>query len=524
MTRAEEDGTQTANGDRAADSARGFERWLKSPQRLAVLLVLAATVATVATSLGEIELLRASGVEFDPWDVLGPAATLMAGWALAAPLIFALARALARAPLAWPIVAGAHVATAGLCGCLFLAAEIRAQEWFQGAETTADAAEAVAFIEELQAFRALPPDEQDAVLAERRAERRARREGARPRGDRPTEDSARPDAPTAGDARTDAPGPGEPPPEDGRRPPERRGDGPPPGFGRRRGARGSFARSQTGTTVNLATGDFAGDFERRWLLRVPRYGLVYLLLAGLGLGARAYLVGRDRERLAASLRVRAAELEGALSEARLAALQGQLHPHFLFNALHSVGGLIRAERGPEALTALDSIGDLLRTSLDAGGEQFVPLERELELTRRYLAVEELRLGERLRVEIDAAPGLGEADVPAFITQPLVENAVKHGIAARTEGGAVHVRARADASGRSLVVEIEDDGAGFDPGTARRGVGIAHVEGRLDALFDGAASLEFAARAGGGTVARLTLPLDEEPLGEGHGAADAEAPR
>ncbi|MEL6712941.1 MAG: hypothetical protein AAFP86_04165, partial [Planctomycetota bacterium] len=89
MTRADEQGTHAASGVRTSDSERSFERWLKSPRRLAVLLVLAATVATAATSLGEIELLRASGVEFDPWDVLGPAATLMAGWALAAPLIFA---------------------------------------------------------------------------------------------------------------------------------------------------------------------------------------------------------------------------------------------------------------------------------------------------------------------------------------------------------------------------------------------------------------------------------------------------
>ena len=176
--------------------------------------------------------------------------------------------------------------------------------------------------------------------------------------------------------------------------------------------------------------------------------------------------------------------------------------------------MIRGERGREALTALDSIGDLLRTSLDAGGEQFVPLARELELTRRYLAVEELRLGDRLRVTIEAEPLLEQCEVPAFITQPLVENAMKHGIAARTEGGSICVSARRGDAPGTLIVDVTDDGSGFDARSkAKRGVGIRHIEERLTALFDDAAHLEYSAPETGGTRARLVLPLEDDEAPE-----------
>lgn len=261
------------------------------------------------------------------------------------------------------------------------------------------------------------------------------------------------------------------------------------------------------STANVATGDFAADFERRWRLRVPRYGIIYLALVLIGLGSRGFLIGRQREREAVDLERRAERLEAKLVEARLTALSGQLHPHFLFNALHSVGGLIRSAAPGRALTALTQIGDLLRTSLDAGGEQFVPLGREFELLRRYLDVEALRLGEKLRVEFAVDPALEECEVPAFITQPLVENAVKHGVSRRPEGGRVAITARA-VEGEILEISIENDGPA-PPDTPDEGIGLTHVRTRLETLFEGAGSLTLEALSEGeGARAVLRLPLDD----------------
>lgn len=432
------------------------ERWLGSPVRLGVLATGAAVFATAATTMGEIELREAGGFGADEWRIVWLEGAKWLGWALLAPALAALAAWIARVIEPWPLAALAHIPLALGVGCLFLGAEIKLQEWDQGPELTA---RWNARIEEQRRWRtefAENPERRDALRDQWRG---GRREG---------------------------------------RPPRRDGSE----FAR---LRDRFRRSR----VNIATGDFTADFERRWLLRVPRYALVYLALVGIGLGIRSFLHGRAREREAAELQIRAADLEAALGEARLAALKGQLHPHFLFNALHSVGGLIRSERGPEALTALSSIGDLLRTSLDAGGEQFVSLERELELVRRYLDVEALRLGERLRVDFDVDEALLPCEVPAFITQPLVENAVKHGVAPRPAGGRVTVRIGASDDGSDLVVEIEDDGPGYAPkGDTENGVGVRHVRERLAALFDEGASLVYETVAGEGTRARLVLPRED----------------
>ena len=191
----------------------------------------------------------------------------------------------------------------------------------------------------------------------------------------------------------------------------------------------------------------------------------------------------------------------------MTSLRSQLHPHFLFNALHSVGGLIRSDAPGHALTALDQIGDLLRTSLDAGGEQFVPLGREFELVRRYLDVEALRLGEKLRVELVSDPALEECEVPAFITQPLVENAVKHGVTRRTGGGLVAITARA-IEGEILEIIIENEGPA-PPAAPDEGIGLAHVRTRLETLFEGAGSLHLEERSEAeGARAVLRLPLDD----------------
>ena len=446
------------------ESTTTVERWLGSPVRLGLLAIGAAVFATAATTMGEIELREAAGFGADDWRIVWLQGAMWLGWALLAPALVMLAAGIARTVRPWPLAALAHIPLSLGVGCVFLGAEIKLQEWDQGPEMTARFRERI---------------EQQRRSREEGVSDQERRGG--PRGGR------------HGDARD---GRGDEDGEESRR--RRRGGG--AGFAR---LRDRFRRNR----VNIATGDFVADFERRWLLRVPRYALIYLVLVGIGLGIRSFLHGRTREREAAALQIRAADLEAALGEARLAALKGQLHPHFLFNALHSVGGLIRSERGTEALTALSSIGDLLRTSLDAGGEQFVSLEREIELVRRYLDVESLRLGDRLRVEIDVDEALLPCEVPAFITQPLVENAVKHGIAPRPGGGRVVVRAAAGADEPVIVIDVEDDGSGYSP-NGESGVGVKHVRERLAALFDDGASLDYESAADGGTRARLVLPRED----------------
>lgn len=432
----------------------GAERWLRSPIRLALLAGLAVVIATAATSIGAMELGSAGGIDEADVDVLRREGTLSLLWALATPVFLWVALKLSRAVKAWPLLLAAHIVISLVAGSLFLCAEIKLVEWGQTAEQTEAYAGFVAAREERSAaFRRDDPPP-------RRPEGRG---GAEGRGG-----------------------------------PEGRGaEGRP---GPRRRWRGRSAG------LTLATGDLGADFGRRFPLRVPRYALVYLSLVGIGLGIRAFLNGRTQER-------HAARLEQDLARARLEALRGQLHPHFLFNSLHSVGGLIRTSRGDDALTALASIGDLLRTSLDAQPEQFVPLEREVELIERYLEVESLRLGDRLKITLDVPEALLPAEVPTFIAQPLVENAIKHAVANRANGGAITLRASQE-MGVRLILEVEDDGPGFAPRSGHQGVGISHVRQRLEALFGETASLDVATRDEGGTRARLTLPLDDlDDLGD-----------
>ncbi|MEM8709874.1 MAG: histidine kinase, partial [Planctomycetota bacterium] len=418
-------------------------------------------------------------------SVLWRQGTLWLLWALMTPPIILLSVRLSKSGLSLPAVLALHVVLGSAVAAGILCAEIALIEAGQTADQTARMARRVQF-----ALEGRGPGE------------------GRPPGERPANgyrgDPERRDPERSNSERRDSER-GDPAPGERRR---GRGRGERPGGERDGGERGPgerFRRDRWLAAMNIATGDLVADFRRRWPLRLPRYLLVYFALIGLGLGIRAFLIGRAQER-------RTARLEADLNQARLDSLRGQLHPHFLFNSLHSVGGLIRTDRGQDALSALASIGDLLRTSLDAKPEQFVPLSREIELVERYLAVESLRLGDRLSVTLDVPEELREAEVPAFIAQPLVENAIKHAIASRTDGGALIVRAAAR-DGVQLILEVEDDGPGYRPKPGHEGVGLKHVRARLEALFAEDAALEIEDAQGGGVVARLILPLDDLEEGD-----------
>ena len=465
--------------------------------------------------MGEIELLRASEMVTDvaEWEIIVQSGATWLAWALVSPLLLAIAFQLARSSSHWPFAALCHLLLAFGVGSAFLAGEIAVQEALQGPTNTEFFCKLLERREESRERgpsserrrgRALGEDEQarrSEAPGEAEREIMLRDLPLRPSGDA-AELGPEPESGSLLEAASEEDGQGR-----ARRDRSRTED--------RETRRRPFDRDEARrlrrfgrySTVNVATGDFAADFERRWRLRVPRYGIIYLALVLIGLGSRTFLIGRKREREAVDLERRAERLEAELVEARLTALSGQLHPHFLFNALHSVGGLIRSAAPGRALTALTQIGDLLRTSLDAGGEQFVPLGREFELLRRYLDVEALRLGEKLRVEFAVDPALEECEVPAFITQPLVENAVKHGVAQRPEGGRVAITGRA-VEGEILEISIENDGPA-PPDTPDEGIGLAHVRTRLETLFEGAGSLTLEALSEGeGARAVLRLPLDD----------------
>jgi len=197
--------------------------------------------------------------------------------------------------------------------------------------------------------------------------------------------------------------------------------------------------------------------------------------------------------------VAAAEARLLAQQAQLVALRAQINPHFLFNALHSVGALVTSEPG-RADKALERLGDLLRYTL--GTEDEVLFAQEWRFTQDYLAFEQLRLGDRLRVNAEAEQTTMSILVPPLILQPLVENAVRHGIADRPEGG--HVALRASVEHACLVLQVTDDGRG-ETGSASGGLGLNSVRRRLAALYGDLATVNID-RAGTGFTVTIGLPI------------------
>ncbi len=211
-------------------------------------------------------------------------------------------------------------------------------------------------------------------------------------------------------------------------------------------------------------------------------------------------------------RFKARELHGSQLEARLAEAQNQvlrmqLQPHFLFNTLHSVSALI--ERDPAAADLmLSRLGDLLRRTLDLGGKQEITLRQELAILHDYLEIQRIRFQERLRVVEECPEALMDALVPSFMLQPQVENALKHGLVRRAQGGRIVLRARTDH--HALILEVEDDGEGLGRSTPGHGIGTANTRARLELLYGEDQSFDLLPVPTGGTLARIRLPLHDAP--------------
>ena len=251
---------------------------------------------------------------------------------------------------------------------------------------------------------------------------------------------------------------------------------------------------------------FAANPWFGWYKEPPRFESVliystnnllkYWMFAGVA--HALHYAWRNRQRAVAASR-----LEALLARAELDALRARLQPHFLFNALSALSELVH--RDPDAAEqAIVRLAALLRRTLDAADPE-VALDDELTFVSHYLEIERLRLGARLRVDWDIQPRVRGARVPHLVLQPLVENAVRHGLAPRAAAGWVRIAARAE--GGELVLEVDDDGVGVAAAPApASGLGIAHTRDRLHRLYGEGQRLEVTDRPGGGTRAAARLPL------------------
>ncbi|HUA26850.1 MAG TPA: histidine kinase [Steroidobacteraceae bacterium] len=199
-------------------------------------------------------------------------------------------------------------------------------------------------------------------------------------------------------------------------------------------------------------------------------------------------------------------MERTASEARLHALRTQLDPHFLFNTLNAVSSQVERDPGL-ARAMIEQLGDLLRLSLDSHGKQSIRLRDELAFTSRYLALQKIRFGDRLQIEVEVAADAADVFVPSLVLQPLVENAIRHGLSSRPQGGVLQVSARR--SDQHLVLRVEDDGVGLAPGWSLEedsGIGLRLTRERLAVRFpDSGSRFEISPRASGGTVVSIALP-------------------
>ncbi len=236
----------------------------------------------------------------------------------------------------------------------------------------------------------------------------------------------------------------------------------------------------------------------------------YWTVLGIQIAFRYYHQYQERRQQALRLELQASELQTRLVEARLSALKGQLQPHFLFNTLNAIMVLVRQGEGSRAEEMIARLSDLLRSVLEDVEAQEVPLRRELESLQLYLSIEEVRFQDRLRVEISAEPATLDAAVPHLGLQPIVENAIRHGIGRRSMAGRIEISA-AQVDG-SLQIQVRDDGPGLPPGglDTARGIGLANTRARLQQLYGDAARLTLENGAEGGAVATMTLPYRAEP--------------
>jgi two-component system, LytTR family, sensor kinase len=242
-----------------------------------------------------------------------------------------------------------------------------------------------------------------------------------------------------------------------------------------------------------------------WLVNSIQTSVVLFLWCSLYFSIKQWQQSaQERERL-----LRA---EAEVRDAKLSALRHQLNPHFLFNSLNAVSTLILEGDAPAATRMLSQIGELLRTSLNGEVVSEVPLAQEIAFTERYLAIEQTRLGRRLRVEMSIAPETLDAMVPSMLLQPLVENAVRHGIAPRREGGTIRIGTALHADHLHMVVRNTGDTCekfSFT-NTPANGIGLRNTAERLQTLYGSNYQFDLLWPEGGGCEVAVELPFRRAP--------------
>ena len=246
--------------------------------------------------------------------------------------------------------------------------------------------------------------------------------------------------------------------------------------------------------------------------------LVFLLIIGFhqslmtywGILAVQYGFGwyrgyQEEKQEALRLDLHASQLRSQLVQAHLSTLKMQIQPHFLFNTLNAIMVLVRQQKGREAEEMLSHLSDLLRSVLDDANAQEVPLRRELEYVQLYLAIEQVRFQDRLQVAFEFDPEVLDAAVPHMVLQPLVENAIRHGIGRSLAAGKIRISAAR--IGDRLEMKVQDDGPGLEPTRSSKsgGIGLANTRARLSQLYGQSAHLSVENCASGGVVATVVLP-------------------
>ncbi len=249
-------------------------------------------------------------------------------------------------------------------------------------------------------------------------------------------------------------------------------------------------------SIPLIGGPPFGMGPLNWLFSSLPFGVaVDVALLGGEHAAFYFVQSRDRER--------------QLAEARLGALRMQLQPHFLLNSLNAITVIVRDKDTATATRLLEQLGDMLRRVMRAGRPHEVPLSDEVEFVRQYLTIEEVRFSDRLQAVFDVDPTVARAAVPEFVLQPLVENAVRHAVARRSEPTTVTVRARREGGDLVLVVRDQSTSAPSAPSAPSEGLGLSNTRARLASLYGTRASLELA-QTPGGMTATVRLPYNEVP--------------
>lgn len=248
---------------------------------------------------------------------------------------------------------------------------------------------------------------------------------------------------------------------------------------------------------------FAATYREFLLLNYSISMAIYWASIAVQQGIGYYQMYRERE-------LRASQLETKLAQSQLQILKMQLHPHFLFNTLNTISELIHQNPNVAERIVTD-LSDSLRLSLKSAGRQEVSLQQELDFLEKYLQIEQTRFADRLRVQMQIDPQALDAGVPNMILQPLVENAIRHGIAPLACGGRVEIQAVRDNG--SLHLRVSDDGVGLPAGEVARineGVGLSNTRARLQHLYGAAHSFELQSAPDHGVTLRMTIPYHQLP--------------